>query len=256
MKKENKDYYVYVYLNQTKTGEWSFNELNFKYEPFYIGKGRNKRDTAHLTESLLKAKNYKNSVIKSIINKTGEQPIHYRIYENLTNLEAIEIEIQMIKHFGRKDNKTGILTNSTDGGDGANNFSEEVLKKVGNPKKKVYQYDLNGNFIREWDSLSSVNLTKHTGNLSTAIKRGGTFMGFIWTYNFSEKLEPKIKYQMPIKHNKIQQIDKITGEVIRIWDSIPQIEKEFGVKKSSLYDVIGNKQNYKTAYGYKWKEVQ
>ena len=39
-----KDYYVYVYFNQTKSGVWNYNEHTFTHQPFYVGKGRNKRD--------------------------------------------------------------------------------------------------------------------------------------------------------------------------------------------------------------------
>lgn len=251
---EKKDYYVYIYLNQTKKGKWLFKNLEFEYQPFYVGKGRKKRDITHLCQYSLKAHNFKNSIIKSIVSKTGEQPIHYRVYENLSNSEAIELEIEMIKHFGRKDNKTGILANCTDGGDGANNFSEETLKKVGNPKKKIYQYDLNGVFIKEWESLSSVNLTIHIGNLSSAIKRKGTFMGFIWSYSFKEKMEPTIKYQMPNKYIDIQQIDKETNKVLQTFNSALQIEQELGLisgSRNKIYDAINGK--LKTAYGYKWK---
>lgn len=251
---EKKDYYVYIYLNQTKKGKWSFKDLQFDYQPFYIGKGRKKRDITHLCQYSLKTNNLKNSIIKSIVNKTGEQPIHHRLYENLSNSEAIELEIKLIKHFGRKDNKSGILANGTDGGDGANNFSDETLKKVGNPKKKVYQYDLNGVFIKEWDSLSSVDLTKHTGNLSTAIKRNGTFMGFIWSYTFKENIESIIRYQMPNKYTNIQQIDKKTNEVLNTFDNALQIENKLGLisgGRNRIYDAINGK--LKTAYGYKWK---
>ncbi len=254
MKEEKKDYYVYVYLDQTKIGKWSFKNLEFEYQPFYVGKGRKKRDMMHLCQYSLKLHNFKNSIIKSIINKTGEQPIHYRVYENLTNLEAIELEIEFIKHFGRKDNKTGILANGTDGGDGANNFSEETLKKVGSPKKKVYQYSLDGYFIKEWDGISKIDVITTTANIASAIKRRGTVGGFIWSYEFKDKLQPQIKYQMPNKYIDIQQIDKKTNEVINTFETALQIEQELGLIKGSrnkIYDCL--KGTYKTAYGYKWK---
>lgn len=113
---KKKDYYVYVYLNQLIPGKWAYKDLVFEYQPFYVGKGRNRREIEHLCPYMLEKKSYKSSTIKSIKNKTGQPPIHYRIFEHLTNDEAIEIEIDFIKTFGRKDNKTGILTNCTDGG--------------------------------------------------------------------------------------------------------------------------------------------
>lgn len=249
-----KDYYVYVYLDQTKKGAWFFNEIKFNYRPFYIGKGRGKRDKNHLLPNSLKAINYKNSIIKSILNKTGETPIHYRIYENLTNSEAIQLEIELIKHFGRKDNGTGFLANGTDGGDGANNFSMETLKKVGNPQKKVYQYSLNGELIKEWECISKIDIIKSTSNISTAIKRNGTVGGYIWSYELKDNVQPKIKYQMPNKYVNIKQIDKLTGEVIKIFESALEIEKELNLVNGSrnlIYKCL--KGDVKTAFGYKWE---
>jgi hypothetical protein len=254
MEENKKEYYVYIYLDQTKEGEWFFRDLVFKYQPFYVGKGVKNRDKSHLLPYNLKRKSFKNSIIKSIKNKIGEEPIHYRIYENLTNDEAINLEIEIIKHFGRRDILTGILSNGTDGGDGANNFSSDILKKTAAPTKKVYQYSLNGEFIKEWESIKSVDVVKTTNNISGAIKRNGTVGGFIWSYEFKDKLEPKIRYQMPIKFSDIQQIDKETNQVIKTFDTALQIEKELGLingSRNKIYDCLRGK--LKTAYGYKWK---
>lgn len=246
-----KDYYVYIYLNQTKKGNWIYENLIFDYQPFYVGKGTGKRENIHLCPHMKKQKNIKNSIIKSIFAKTGEQPLHYRIYDCLTNEEAILIEKNIIKQFGRIDNKTGILSNCTDGGDGANNFSEDTLKKIGRKKQPVYQYDLNGNFIKKYESA---NLIKNGCNISTSIKRNGTYNGFIWSYEYKEKIEPKIKYQMPIKFVIIKQIEKTTGIVLNIFPNALEIEKNLNLKKGArnkIYECINGKT--KSAYGYAWK---
>jgi len=249
------NFYVYIYLNQLKPGVWRYKEHTFNYEPFYIGKGRNKRETIHLTPSMLSKHNYKSSVIKSIIKKTGEHPIHYRIYENLSNDDSIKIEIDLIKHFGRRDLGTGILCNGTNGGEGCNNLSEESKQKVGGSKKMVHQYSLEGFFIKTWESINEIDVKcKSLGNLSTSIKRNGTFCGFIWSYNKVSKLEPRVKYQMPIKYSNIKQIDMKTGEVIKIFDCVLDIEKELHLRKNGrtkIYECLQKK--IKSAYGYKWE---
>jgi hypothetical protein len=251
---ENNDYYVYIYLNQLKEGFWTYKEHVFNYQPFYVGKGRRKREIVHLCPYMLRQKNFKNSIIKSIINEIGEMPIHYRIYSELSNNDAIKIEIDFIKTFGRRDNNTGILTNCTDGGDGANNFSKEVLKKIGKPKK-IYQYSLKGEFIKEWNSLTSVGTEFNApSNISTAIKRDGSYGGYLWSYIKYDKVKPKIKYQMPIKYVKIKQIDKKTNEIIHIFANALEIETELKLRigsRNKIYDCLHNK--LKTAYGYKWK---
>lgn len=251
----NQDYYVYVYLNQLKPGVWVYKEHIFEYQPFYVGKGRGKRDINHLCPYLLNQKTIKSSTIKSIINELGEIPIHYRIYSGLTNTDAIAIEIDFIKHFGRKDNGTGILSNGTDGGDGANNFSEEVLKKIGGKRKRVCQYSLDGNFIKEWESVKSTKVEFDSpSNISTAIKRKGTYGGYIWSYEKCDNINPRIKYQMPVKYEKIKQINKRTGEIIHIFADALEAETELKLRKGArnkIYECINNK--LKTAYGYNWK---
>ena len=90
-------------------------------EIFYIGIGSVKR--ANVT-------NTRSKYWKRIINKHG-----YKIeilFDNLTRLEACQIEQYLIKYYGRKDLKLGKLVNMTDGGDGGLNQikSKEGIEKI------------------------------------------------------------------------------------------------------------------------------
>lgn len=248
------DYYVYVYLDQTHPGEWIYKNHTFYYKPFYVGKGTKNRENEHLRPYMLNKKSYKNSVIKSIIKKTGESPIHYRLYENISNEESISIEKDFITHFGRLDNNSGILTNCTDGGDGANNFSIEVLKKVGNKPKKIFQYSLSGEFIKEWDKIGDIDVIDTVANIPTSIKRNGTCGGFIWSYTKYKSIPKKKKSQQPTHYKDIKQINIVTNEIINIFDDALSIEVRLNLRKGArnkIYECLNNK--IKTAYGFKWK---
>jgi len=85
----NNTYYVYAYLRKDGT-------------PYYIGKGKGRRITAVHNVSVPDDK----SKIKTIAT-------------NLSENESFLLETKLIKHYGRKDNNTGILRNMTDGGEGA-----------------------------------------------------------------------------------------------------------------------------------------
>jgi len=83
------NYYTYAYLREDGT-------------PYYIGKGKGKR------------------INERQHNRINLPAKERRIYlkQNLTEAEAFRHEIYMIAVFGRKDLRTGILQNQTNGGEG------------------------------------------------------------------------------------------------------------------------------------------
>jgi hypothetical protein len=92
---------------------------------FYIGIGRKKRAFN---------KDCRSNYWKNIVDKAN-----YKVeilYENLNWQEACNIEINLIKKYGRVNNNTGILCNLTDGGEGRYNskHSKETLVKLSKAK--------------------------------------------------------------------------------------------------------------------------
>lgn len=92
--------------------------------PYYIGKGKNKRAYSK--------------------NRRIKPPPKDRIVFHTTNLteqQAFDLEQQLIKQYGRKDNNTGILTNLTDGGEGSTGYQWTEQDHQNYYKRRTERYN-------------------------------------------------------------------------------------------------------------------
>ncbi len=142
-------YYVYAYLDPRKPGKYKFDEFEFEFEPFYIGKGTKSRLLRHLKEKNRNPIKY-NKISK--IKKEGKLPIIIKIIDKISNEESLQIERTLIKKIGRIIDGTGTLTNYSEGGETYIGYkhTEDYLKKL---KKPVVKYDIIGNIIEEYQSV-------------------------------------------------------------------------------------------------------
>lgn len=109
------EYYVYSH------------RLDGEATPFYIGKGKGNRAYDSKFRSKFWQRKAKNGFIVEFL------------VTNLPETEALLLEVDLIRKFGRRDNGTGCLVNHTDGGDGLINPSEEVRKKISNANKERFK---------------------------------------------------------------------------------------------------------------------
>jgi hypothetical protein len=101
------DYYVYIYLDPRKKGTYIYDNLQFEYEPFYVGKGKNIRITKGLDD--INNTTAKKLKIKEI-RISNLEPISLKIYDNLSENLAFELEKFTIKQIGKS-----ILVNKSNG---------------------------------------------------------------------------------------------------------------------------------------------
>jgi hypothetical protein len=122
------NFYVYAYLDPFKPGLFSYSNgfVQFEYEPFYIGKGYARRYQSKQGRTLW----FLNKRAK--IRRGGKNPIIVKLYTNLTEDRAFELENKLITIIGRRDCKEGCLLNCTDGGEGKTGFklSDETKAKI------------------------------------------------------------------------------------------------------------------------------
>lgn len=64
-----------------------------------------------------------------------------------------------------------------------NNMCKKRIGKENKLSKKVYQFDLNNNFIKEWSSVEEARKTLHISNISSVCnKKRNKAGGYIWRY--------------------------------------------------------------------------
>jgi len=127
------DYYVYIYLDPRKPGNYKYGECKFDHEPFYVGKG-----VGHRWKNIKwnRTNYFKNKINK--IKKLGLEPIILKLYKDLSENKSLILEKKLINSIGRKDLNNGPLINMTNGGDGSSGWicPNELLIKY----RKDYSY--------------------------------------------------------------------------------------------------------------------
>lgn len=157
-------------------------------QAFYVGKGKGSRPFWHIAEAQKTKHNYrpnqyKMNTIRNILNK-GLDVVIQKI-EAATDQEAIEMEMLLISMYGRRDIKTGILTNRTEGGDGASGYKHTTESKLNMSKSQK------GKVLTEEHKANMRKPKSEEGRKAIALARQTT------TYRPSE--ETKKKTSMALK---------------------------------------------------------
>lgn len=151
------EYYVYILLDTTKPGYFSYKSANgdgeytFLYEPFYVGYGKNQRYFDHFLINTKRGSSHnirKVDRIKSILSKTGENPGLRVTSWYLTEEAALSLEINVIKSIGREIDG-GVLLNIQPGGKTSDTLSNhpdkiKICEKISKSKIGRNYIDLVG----------------------------------------------------------------------------------------------------------------
>lgn len=213
------------------------------------------------------------------LNLVGEKASMYgrnhtsETKENLSNMAKERMSISsnrekisntLKKYYETHDNprKNVTLSDETKRKLSENHKGNQIYFEVGRKrgeqmKQSVNQYDLKGNFIKQYEYI--LDAEKETGASHTVIikcckrhKNSKTAGGFQWRYTNDCDDIGEVEYEKRNgKPKRVEQYSK-EMELIKIWDSISEVERELGIKASNIITVCrGGRQ--KTAGGYIWR---
>lgn len=166
---------------------------------------------------------------------------HIVLFENLTSEMANLIEIELIKKY--KSNIPDYGYNLAKGG---SNGTGECLKK------EVFQYTINGDFVRKWKSATDAAqqldiLASNIGQCCRGISM--TCNGFVWAYTKLNK-EYFININNPYC-KKIKQYDE-RGNYIQTFNSGVEASKETGINTCLIYTSCQKNGRNTTNGKYRW----
>lgn len=194
------EYYTYAYLREDKT-------------PYYIGKGKDDRI-------------YK----KHMVPIPPKNRILF-LKKNLTEEEAKKHEVYMIAVLGRKDNKTGILRNLTDGGEGSSGrkLSAETIQRMSIAAKNRKISDEGRKKLSERSKrMRKWKGEDNPGSKMKGLKRDKPFTEEhkkkISLSNTGKKHNREIK---PLSNCRKIKVYFVDGSIIECW-GIREFERQYG----------------------------
>jgi len=214
-------YYLYILLDPRKPGTHKYEDLEFEYEPFYVGISKNKnRYLEHLNEAfMLNINSHKCNKIRKIKKDINDNPILIKIFENLNKDEIIKLEIEYIKKIGRSDFGLGPLTNKTGGGEGVTNCDPNMYIENG---KKIKQNYINNPEMVIQASIKSIELWNNEEYRKKQIKSKNN------PESKNKAREKTLKrYEDPLE------IEKTSNSSLKMWQDEKYIKK--------MLEIMGSK---------------
>ena len=224
-----------------------------KNEPFYIGVGTDKNyKRAHE-----KCPSRRNEIWLRIVSKT-KFTVDI-LFDNISDEEAKQKEIEFVKLYGRKDIKTGTLANRTAGGDGVIErvFSPEYRKKLSDASKRRIVTEEQKDYLRKLRigvpltidarlKISAANKgrpkTAHDRLIGSVVKRGDKNP----MYGNRRENCPAYKGKVQIYKNNI---------LVATVEGIKEAADFIGCpEKTRISAVITGRR--KSTYGYTFKRVE
>ena len=166
-------------------------------------------------------------------------------------------KVDYIKYHQGKYSEAGLKGAETNTKNGWNKKWQKIGTKIQSEKRKktLLQYDLEGNFIKEWNcgSNNMPDEFKCAGSAANSNSKNfnRTLYGFQWRYKTSKDYPKQIDKFENDSFQKVIQKD-LKGNIIKIWDNQTEASQSVGCSVQLISRVcrgIG-----KTAKGFIWEK--
>lgn len=223
--------------------------IETNYEASKDGEIRNAKTKRHLSQHLQNG--YYHVTLQ--INKKPKRISTHRVIA-FTFLEKVEGK-NIVNHINgiKTDNRVENLEWTTPQENTQHAWDTGLAVSV--VEKPVRQYDIDGNFIKEYISISEAEReteTKQSKIVSCCKLQRETSNNYQWRYA-SDNIDSLTKASQPSKPKKIAQVKD--GIIIDTFPSIRQAALAVNGTPSAISRVLSGTKQTKTHKGYEWKLV-
>lgn len=218
----------------------------------YIGSSNNIANRLRSHRNSLLGKCHHNHTMQNCFNKYGLEALMFEIIEECEESALLQREAYYMETLHPNMNHIMDPTRPTPTeesiklGIETRKRNDRLLNRRPSNIKKVYQYDISGNFIREWDAASdAANFYECQVSALCACcnNKTKTCCGFRWSYKMEDKTAP-IKNR---RGNIIIQYDCNMSPVM-LWPSFEAIRKDLHISHSIIKKVSKTVSIYKNSY--------
>ena len=216
--------------------------------------------------------NLNNRIREHLKCSSGKYPIHCYIHKAIkkyglhnfelswqnciTEKEMIDTEKFLISLYNSNDSVKGY--NLTSGGERFK-MNEDVIDriKLGQKRKSVSVYTLDGNYIETYDSIMDCSraLNISSPDIIRCCKKQSSRNNLLFRYEKQDKIEPyshnlgiwakeNWKGKIPSNAVKCKLINKLTDEIIEA-NSLKELSDKTGLHTTTLYNILKNKNHKK-----------
>ena len=211
---------------------------NAKNHKKYIGQSIDIYQRWYAHKSKLNMNKHHSHHLQQAWNKYGDNCFNFYIIETCDESLLNEREIYWIKYY----NTYFDGYNETFGGEG---YARQT--------RKVYQYSLSGEFIKEWNSVSEIeNKLGYNGFTIRNVCNGDEHLS-AYGYQWSYKKVDNIGQYYSVSQKKVVYQYNINGDLIRIYNSIYSVS-EYGFSYSNVSKCCNGERI--TCGGYVWSYIE
>lgn len=213
---------------------------NLVNNKFYIGSTNCFRKRVNQHKSELNRNNHHNLKLQRSVNKYGLENFEFTLFEETEYENLLSREQYWINLLNPEYNLSKLV-----GGHNRKATTEDTRAKISASKdkykKEVYQFDMQGNFIEKYESLSAAMRAVNTNTISHICQccKGNRAYAYnyLWSYNDTPTIIKK-------KYYEIKQYD-LQNNLIKSWKGCNEIARFYNLPKHIVRGYIYGQYNTK-----------